>query len=76
MEAIMKIKLAKDEKYRIETVVNIPKDIKDSFEMVEIGFSPNPYDPIIEYELPRTNATDLPLQNIIDYILNREHRLA
>ncbi len=70
----MKIKMAKDNKYRIETVITIPKDMLKLYDIIETCFSPNPYDPIISYELPRMNLK-IPLQNLIDYILDREHRL-
>lgn len=59
----------KADKYCIETTVNLPKNIMESYNVVETGFSPNPFNPVIIYELPSVNPN---VQHLIDYILERE----
>jgi hypothetical protein len=60
---------AEPQEYRIETVVKLPKDIKESYGVQEVGFSPNPFDPTIDYNVP---AVEPNLQHLIDYIIVRE----
>jgi len=57
--------------YEFETTVKINKEWQEKFNIKETGFSPNPYNPVIFYEVERNNPE---FQNLIDMILTAEGR--
>lgn len=55
--------------YRITTQLNMPKEFLESFGVKEVGFSPNPFDPVIQYRMPIESEK---FKEFVDYILKRE----
>ena len=68
----MKLQLAIDGcqvKYRIETTAIIPESVMTACKIVEAGFSPNPFEPVTIYLVPRSEPN---LQQLLDRILDAE----
>ena len=65
----MKLTRLKHGNYEITTRVRIPDEIKRFYNATETGFSPNPFAPVIMYEIPDKEPG---LQSLIDYILDNE----
>lgn len=55
--------------YRIETTVILPNEIMESCKVTIAEFSPNPFDPVTVYLVPRSEPN---FQNLIDTILDSE----
>lgn len=55
--------------YRIETVVKLSDKMKELYKIVEVGFSPNPFDPVTAYLVSRVEPN---FQHLIDSILDAE----
>lgn len=64
-------KIHEPQEYHVETTVQIPKDVLESYGFKETGFSPNPFDPVIVYN---ASVGICNLQHFIDYIIDREKR--
>lgn len=64
------MKIVLDEgKYRIETTVDLPKNVRVLSDAIEVTFSPNPFNPVIAYHVP---LDVLHFQHLIDFILEAE----